>query len=229
MISVPTTAMSTASEVKPVYEGVLAVGDHRVRADAAADADLHHRDELVADEADYSCQGDPLEVFQRQRIEQALDGLIKDIGGAEADGDDDEDAGDILKAAVAVGVALVGGAAGDIEGEEQRDGVERVAQIVHGIRQQRHAAARHIDDDLQGGGQAERDQRDPDRADGEPVIEEGLVAGEVGVAVIVGEAGQMQRHGDFDEDIVTVVVMVVLVRMAVGMCHKSQSVTKLFA
>ena len=79
---------------------------------------------------------------------------------------------------------------------------------MHGIGQQGDAIAGDVDDDLQGGGQAECGQGDPDGADGELIIEEGAVGGEVGVAVVVGEAGQVQGHGDFDEDIVAVVVMV---------------------
>ena len=95
---------------------------------------------------------------------------------------------------------------------------------MHGVGQQGDTAARHVDDDLQRGSETEGDQRDPDRADGELVIDEGGIASQVGVAVVMREAGQMQRHGDFDEDIVAVVVVIVLalVRMAVRMCHCSR-------
>ena len=72
---------------------------------------------------------------------------------------------------------------------------------------------------LQGGGQAEGDERDPDGADGQAVIQEGAVAGEIGVAVVVGEAGQVQGLSDADEDVAAVMVVAVVVMMMVGMCH----------
>ena len=92
---------------------------------------------------------------------------------------------------------------------------------MHGIGQQRHAAARYIDDDLEDGRQTEGDESDPDGADGEAVIEEGAVAGEIGVAVVMDESGQVQRLPEFDEDVATVMVMVAAVIVTV--CHRRRS------
>ena len=129
-----------------------------------------------------------------------------------------------------------GDEAGDVEGEEQRDRIESVAEIVHGIGEESHAAAGDVDDDLQGGGGAEGGQGDPDGADGELVIEEGAVGGEVGVAVVVGEAGQVQGGGELGEGVGAVMVVV---GVGHGACsagwlwrdfnHKDTEGTKIFS
>ena len=66
--------------------------------------------------------------------------------------------------------------------------------------------------------------------DSQAVIQEGAVGSEIGVAVIVGEAGQVQRHGDFYEEIAATVVLVmativvmVMVAMLVSMRHRCWS------
>ena len=89
---------------------------------------------------------------------------------------------------------------------------------MHGIGQQCHAAAGDIDDNLQRGGQAEGEKGDPDRADGQLVIQEGAVASQVVVAVVMREAGQVEGGGDAREGAGGVVMVMVMV-MVVRVCH----------
>nr|WP_239394334.1 hypothetical protein [Frankia sp. CiP3] len=51
-------------------------------------------------------------------------------------------------------------AAGESEGEEQREGGEGVGDVVQGVPEQRHRPGQHDDDGLQGRGQAETGQAD---------------------------------------------------------------------
>ncbi len=95
-------------------------------------------------------------------IDQLRERLPEDQGGAHRDRDDDQQAGDIFKPCKAIGIAAGGRAAYKVERDQQRDGVERVTEVVNGVGEQRHAAAPVDDRDLQHRGHAEQRQRDPD-------------------------------------------------------------------
>ena len=77
----------------------------------------------------------------------------------------DHDAGEVLGAAVPVGVAAGGRAPPDHERDEQRHGGQRVGDVVQRVAEQRDRAGDDHDDGLERGGDAEHGQRDPDRAD----------------------------------------------------------------
>ena len=62
---------------------------------------------------------------------------------------------------------------------------------------------------------------DPDGADGEAVIEEGAVGSQVVMTVVVSEAGQVQSHSKFGQEVGAAVVAMVL-GMTVRMCHESR-------
>ena len=117
---------------------VVAVGDEGRRADGPALADAEERDGLVADEADESRHGDPSHVVDRRRVQEAVDGLPSGEHGRQGDHGDDEESGEVLGAAVAVGVTAGGGASAEDEGDPERDRGERVAEVVDRVGQQRH-------------------------------------------------------------------------------------------
>ena len=96
---------------------MLSIGDHGIRADAPPDADLHLRHQLVAHKTHQRSQRDPFQILQWQRIEQPLNRFNQDESGAEADGNDDEDAGDIFQPPKTIGEALVGRPPRKVEGE----------------------------------------------------------------------------------------------------------------
>ena len=90
-----------------VGAGVQAVGDQRGGADLAAGADAVAGHPLVAGEADQRGGGDRPQVGDVAGVQQPVDGLVGGQCGGGGDGQHDDDPGQVLGAAVAVGVAAV--------------------------------------------------------------------------------------------------------------------------
>ena len=84
---------------------MVAVGDQRRALDFAADSDAEHGHGLVAEKADHPRRGDPAEKRDRPRVEQPIDRLPSGDDRAEQDDADDDDPGQVLDPAVAVGKA----------------------------------------------------------------------------------------------------------------------------
>jgi hypothetical protein len=91
--------------------------------------------------------------------------LAKDFYGAEEDHHDDQHTGQVLGAAISVGIAIVARAARQRECDPQRDRRQRVGEVVNRVGQQRHTAADRHDDHLKQRRRQERDQRDFHRPD----------------------------------------------------------------
>jgi hypothetical protein len=123
-----------------INAGVLAVGDHGIGADLLADPDLHDRDQFVADKADDGGGCDPGQIGQWLRINQLLERLNQNVSGAEANRDHNQDTGDVFRPAEAIGIAAGGGPARQVKRDQQRNRVERIAQVVDRIGQQRDTA-----------------------------------------------------------------------------------------
>ena len=87
----------------PVRAGVESVRDQGGAVHLTPDANTEHRHGLVADEADNAGHGQPAELLHRLRMQQARDRLVAGHHGAEQDDKDDEDAGQVLCPAKAVG------------------------------------------------------------------------------------------------------------------------------
>ncbi len=110
---------------------------------------------------------------------------------AEEDHHDDQHAGQIFGAAITVGVAIVARAARQREGNPQRDGRQRVGEVVNGIGQQRHAAADRHDDHLKQRRRQQRDERDLHRPDAARVRHGRIERG--GVMTVLVRAEQPQQ------------------------------------
>ena len=70
------------------------------------------------------------------RLEQSLERLPADEHRAERDHGHHEEAGQVLGPTVAIGVATVGGAAADDEGDPERHRGQGIAEVVDGVGQQ---------------------------------------------------------------------------------------------
>jgi hypothetical protein len=105
-------------------------------------------DELVADEADDACDRDPAEVVDGLRRDEATDCLGGGDDRRQRDHQDDEDPGKVFGSPVAVRVPACGSPAGESERDEQRDGGQRVTEVVDGVGEQRNRSRRNDDRDL---------------------------------------------------------------------------------
>ena len=139
-----------------VGAGVQAVGDQRRRPDAAPHPDAVDRDQLVAEEADQSGRGDPAQVVDRRRLAPPAARLDGGEDRGRGDHRDDDEAREVLGAAVAVGVAAGGGPSSDDEGDPQGHRGQRVGGVVDRVGQQGHRVAGGHDQPLQ-------DRRDDQR------------------------------------------------------------------
>ena len=143
-----------------VHAGVLAIGHQGGGADLVAHADAKDRHSLVSEEADDRGGDHPAHVADRRWLQQLLVALPSGDDRAGEDHQHHHGAGNILGAAVAVGVAAVGGALAQGEGDPERHGGEGVGEVVDRIGQQRHAAADQDDYHLEERRCAQADQRD---------------------------------------------------------------------
>lgn len=85
---------------------------------------------------------------------------------AAPDGGHDEDAGEVLGAAIPVGVSACRRLPGSAKAEVHTDSGEHIAEVVQAIGQQRNAAGKHDDDQLDSAGQEETQGRDDDSPHG---------------------------------------------------------------
>ena len=151
---------------EPVGAGVQPVGDERRRADRASDPDAVDRDELVAREADDPGRDDDPRVASSARGRAAAGSTrSRRRPPTAAIISDDEDAGEVLGAAVAVGVAAVRRPPAEDERDPQRDRGQGVGEVVDRVGQQRHRAGDDHEQCLGEGGDPERDEADLDGAD----------------------------------------------------------------
>ena len=83
--------------------------------------------------------------------EQPLDGLVDDPDAGDDQEEGLDEGGEVLDLAVAVGVVLVGGTVGDVDGQEGDDGGHQVEAGVGGLGQHPEAAGHEADDELDDG------------------------------------------------------------------------------
>lgn len=131
---------------------VIPVGDEGGAGEAAPGAEPDPGGRLVAEEADDPGQGQNPEVRERLRVEQARDALEEGDEGADQDRQDDEEAGDPL-----------GACAPEQEGDPERDGGERVPDVVDQVGEQGDAVAEDEDRSLRERGRAQDREADADR------------------------------------------------------------------
>jgi hypothetical protein len=142
---------------------VEAVGDEGGGADATADPDAVRGDELVASEPDGASGRDPPGPVDGLGVDEPVDGLPRGDAGRQGDHGHDEDAGQVLGAAVAVRVTPVGGPAPEPERDAERHRGEGVGEVVDGVGQQGHRAGQRDHDDLEHRGDAEAAEADDQR------------------------------------------------------------------
>ena len=142
---------------EPVGPRVEPVGDECRRPDPSSHPDAVERDQFVAEEPDETGDDQYRHVGQRPRIEQAKHRLVRRDHRGKGDHRDDEDAREVLAAAITIGVAPRGRSPAEHEGDEQRDRGQRIGKVVHGVGEQRDRPGDHHDDGLcHGGGQEHR-------------------------------------------------------------------------
>ena len=98
---------------------MIASGDQRGAFNVAAHANARDGDDLVADKADDAGNGDPQQSRDRLQVNQAVDRLVSRDRGAKEDDLGDEDLGQVLHTAEAVGEGLTGLAPRQHEGDSQ--------------------------------------------------------------------------------------------------------------
>jgi alpha-ribazole phosphatase/probable phosphoglycerate mutase len=190
---------------EPVRTGVQAVRDQRGRPDPAADPDPVARDELVAGEADQAGDDDDADVRDGLLVDQPAYGLVAGDDRGQGDHRDDEQPGQVLGPAVAVGVAAGAGTPAEDERDPQRDRGQRVGEVVHRVGQQRDRAGDQDDRQLRDRGRQQHDQADLRRPD----------AGGAGLQRRVDRAGGVvavrpdQRPHPAGEPTVVMIVVVV--------------------
>ena len=155
---------STPSEVKPSAR-VQAVGYQRRRANFAPHANAENRDQLVAQKADDGRRRDPAQIAQRLWMSDSLDRLVEHEQRTTEDHQHNQRPGQVLGAAVAVGVAAVASAAGQRERQPERDGRQGVRKVVRRVGQQCHTAADRHHADLKERRDQQAGQRQFERAD----------------------------------------------------------------
>src|SRR5215207_2172429 len=106
---------------KPIRPSMIAICDQGSALDLAADPDAEHGYRLVAEEANDPGERHPQQLPDRLRMEKAVDGLVAGNDGAEQDDEDDDDTGQVLGPAVAIGEGGRGLAAREHEGDPEGD------------------------------------------------------------------------------------------------------------
>src|SRR6266700_80156 len=120
---------------------MLPVGDERNTIDALAHGDFVLSENFVACYSNQGCRHTQVELCWGRAAGELLDGLD---GSSDRAGDDhqhNEDAGQVLGAIVAIGVAVVGGAIGEYEGDPEGNSGQHIAEVVEGVGEKSRAAA----------------------------------------------------------------------------------------
>ncbi len=115
---------------QPVGACMVAVGNQRCALDFAADADAKNRHHFVAEKTDDTSNAHPEQLRNRLRVNQAVDRLVASDDSTEQDDQHDQDARQILHAAVPVRKGLARLAARQDECDPERNGGCRVPDVV---------------------------------------------------------------------------------------------------
>ena len=170
-----------------VGAGVVAVGDQGGAGESAAAAESDLGGELVAEEADQAGGGEHPEVRQVLRVDEAEDRFVERDAGGDEDGEHDGEAGELL-----------GAEGAQVEGDPERDGGERVAEVVDQVGEQRDRAGEGKDRDLRACGESEDGEADRDGLDAGAGADDRAVDETVRVAVLamfVSALDQLVRVG----------------------------------
>src|SRR5215218_1338180 len=133
----PGGAADDAERDESVGASVVAIGDERGALEAPPRPKPHPRRGLVSKEANRAGGGEGAQVRERLRVDEALDRLPERDAGAHEDGEDDKEPGNPLAACRA-----------KEEGDSERKGGQRVAEVVDQVGEQGHASADDVDGDL---------------------------------------------------------------------------------
>lgn len=106
-----------------------------------------------------------LVVLHRAWVDEVVDGLVAGDDRAQEDDKHDDDAGEVFDAAKSVVEHLGCRAAGQHEGNPERDGRGRIADIVDRVSQKRDAAGEVDHDQLHDGCRGKDDERPLDGVD----------------------------------------------------------------
>jgi hypothetical protein len=117
-------------------------------------------DQLVAEEPDDRGGGDRPQMGDLVWVQQSADGLVRGEDRGQGDHGDHEQPGQVLGAAVAVGVALGSRLPAERERDQQRNGGQRVGDVVERVTEEPHRPGQCDYYSLQKGGQAEAGQAD---------------------------------------------------------------------
>jgi hypothetical protein len=141
------------------------VSDQRRRADLAADPDPVPGDQLVAGEPDHRRHRHRDQIGHRARMGQPGHRLIGRQRRGRRDDRDNHHPGQVLGAAIPVGVAAVRRAPAHHERNSQRHRGQRVGRVMQRVAQQRHRARHPYHHRLEHRGGTEHGQREPQRPD----------------------------------------------------------------
>ena len=121
----------------------------------------------------------------RFRLDDPDDGFVRGHAGADEDGEHDREP------RVALGTCRA-----ESEGDAQRDGCQRVPDVVDEIREQGNASRKGVDRRLRGGREAENEEREKDRAQAGARSHDRAVDQPVTVAVIAMRMRVIVLHRD---------------------------------
>ena len=93
-------------------------------------------------------------------VNEPADGLVDGVTTREEDDEHDDDSGQVLRPVQAVWEAVGRRAAPQQKCRAQRDGGKGITHVVHGVGQQGDRPGEHHQYGLNGGGNAQNDQRD---------------------------------------------------------------------
>ena len=145
----PSAEPTTASDVRPSVRACRPSATIAVDPIRTADADPVGGDRLVAERPDDAGREDPAHVIDGLRVDQALDRLGGGHDRGDEDHRDDDDAGEVLRAVVAIRVPACGRLPGQPERDQQRDRGEGVGEVVDRVREQRHRTGSAHDQQLE--------------------------------------------------------------------------------
>ena len=134
-----------------------AVGDERRAIESPSGAAADEGGDPVAGEAERACERERREMVDGLRVDEAGDRLVAGDAGADEDRGDDGEPGEALAARAAQG-----------EGDAERDRGGGVTGVVDEVGEQRDGPGRDEDRSLRGGGEAQDEQCEPDRAQALP-------------------------------------------------------------
>src|SRR5260221_242562 len=206
-----------------IHPRMLAVSYKCRRPDLTPDTHAQDCYPFIAHKPDDGGGHHPPDIAERLWMEKLLIALVSSHQRTRENDQDNDDASDILRTPIPIGVTAVGRSKGQCEGDPERNSGEGIRKVMDGIRQQAHTATQQGNQQLKQGRHAQCHERDFECPDAPIARLHRFVDLDLAVTVSVEERNDLDEPPEATMSVLMIVVRIfrVLV-LLMGMLMRSR-------